>query len=113
MAKSIPLAELLASAREDPEYRAVVERHAVADAVSLWLVKYRARHGLTQRSLAARVGMQQSAIARLEQGDIEPKMSTLLRLARSLGEPLELEIVRDDPATAETVVVGSPTTRPA
>jgi len=74
----------------NPEYRAEFERTAVASAVSVWLVGYRARHSLTQRQLATRLGMAQAAVARLERGDIEPKLSTLRRLSRELGVPLSV-----------------------
>lgn len=98
MSKSRPLDEVLADAMRDPDFRAECERTAVADAVSVWLVAYRAEHGLSQRALAARVGMKQTAVARLEQGDVEPKLSTLLRLARALGTPLNVHLAADTSA---------------
>lgn len=101
MKQSRPLADVLADAMRDPDFRAECERTAVADAVSVWLVGYRAEHGLSQRELAARVGMAQTAIARLEQGDVEPKLSTLLRLARALGTPLNVHLA---PNTADAAV---------
>jgi ribosome-binding protein aMBF1 (putative translation factor) len=106
MGKSVPAEQVFAELAKDPATRAEFERHAVADAVSVWLVGYRAAHGLSQRQLAARVGMKQSAVARLESGDIEPKMSTLLRLSRALGKPLELQVQHWDPPTVETVIIG-------
>lgn len=45
--------------------------------------------------------MAQTAIARLEQGDVEPKLSTLLRLARALGTPLNVHLA---PNTADAAV---------
>lgn len=107
MGKSIPADEVFAQLAQDPATRAEFERNAVADAVSVWLVGYRARNDLSQRELARLVGLHQAAIARLERGDIEPKMTTLLRLSRALGEPLELEINRGDPAAIERVVIGA------
>lgn len=95
MTKSRPLDDVLSDAMRDPRFQAECERHAVADAVSVWLVGYRAEHGLSQRALAARAGMSQTAIARLERGDIEPKLSTLLRLARTLDTPLCVHLAGD------------------
>lgn len=92
MSKARPLDEVLADAMQDPEFRAECERNAVADAVSVWLVAYRAEHGLSQRALAALVGMKQTAIARLERGDVEPRLSTLVRLAEALGTPLQVTL---------------------
>lgn len=90
MPKSIPIEDVLAKLDADPEYRALRERNAVASAVSVWLVRYRADHDLSQRALAALVGMSQPQIARLEMGDREPKVSTLLRLSKALGLPIDL-----------------------
>jgi DNA-binding XRE family transcriptional regulator len=106
----IPLAEVIEELLQDPEVRAEWERNAVARAVSLWLVRYRAEQGLSQRALAARVGMAQSAIGRMEAGDTEPKMTTLLRLSRALGVLLELQVDRTgDAAEAETIRIdGTP-----
>lgn len=92
MDSGIPLDQVLRRQLEDPAFREVWERHAVASAVSVWLVAYRAQHGLSQRALAERVGMKQPAIARLESGDVEPKLSTLLRLVQALETPLDLRL---------------------
>ena len=84
--------EALAEDLEDPEFRAEWERTAVARAVANEIVKYRGEHGLTQTQLARQLGMQQSAIARLELGEHEPSISTLTRLSRALGITFHLEI---------------------
>jgi len=54
------------------------------------LRKARARTGLTQRSLAARAGVPQSTVGRIETGVIEPRIDTLLRLLHASGHDLEL-----------------------
>ncbi|MBI5835043.1 MAG: helix-turn-helix transcriptional regulator [Armatimonadetes bacterium] len=89
--RAYSLDEIIAEQMQRPEVRAEYERTAVASAVSIWLVGYRARHELTQRGLAKKLGMSQAAIARLERGDIEPKLSTLMRLSSELG--IELHVV--------------------
>lgn len=48
----------------------------------------RRRAGLTQRQLAATVGVPQSTIARIESGAMDPCTSTLDRLLRACGEEL-------------------------
>jgi transcriptional regulator with XRE-family HTH domain len=50
----------------------------------------RTRAGLTQRSLAARAGVPQSTVGRIETGAIEPRIDTLLRLLHASGHDLEL-----------------------
>ena len=76
----------------DPEYRAEHERTALARAVALEVTKYRADHGLSQRALAVRLGMQQPAIARLESGDVTPSLATLVRLSKTLGVEFHVDI---------------------
>lgn len=49
----------------------------------------RRRAGLTQRALAARTGVAQPTIARIEGALDDPRMSTLSRLLRACGETLE------------------------
>lgn len=50
----------------------------------------RKRHGLSQQRLARRIGTRQSAISRLERGDISPTVETLELLLNAMGEQLEL-----------------------
>jgi transcriptional regulator with XRE-family HTH domain len=50
----------------------------------------RKRKGLSQAELAFRAGTRQSAISRLERGDISPSVETLESLLRVMGERLEL-----------------------
>jgi transcriptional regulator with XRE-family HTH domain len=50
----------------------------------------RARHGLSQARLARRVGTRQSAISRLERGDVSPSVETLELLLNAMGESLQL-----------------------
>ncbi len=92
MAKAVPFESVLADHLGDPQFRREWERTSAARALAVWLVRYRAEHGLSQRALAARVGMKQPVIARLESGETEPKLSTLLRLAEALQTPIDLEV---------------------
>ena len=45
---------------------------------------------MSQRSLAARAGVPQSTIGRIETGAIEPRIDTLLRLLHASGHDIEL-----------------------
>jgi transcriptional regulator with XRE-family HTH domain len=46
---------------------------------------------MTQEELAARSGVHQVTISRIELGQVEPRFSTIRRLAKALGvEPREL-----------------------
>ena len=52
------------------------------------LVEQRQRLGLSQTEVAARMGTSQSAVARLERGDADVRLSTLHRYAEALGQQL-------------------------
>ena len=76
----------------DPEFRQAWERTALARAVALRLVEYQAENGLSQSALARKLQMQQPAIARLEAGDHNPSMETLMRLSQGLGIDFHIDI---------------------
>ncbi|WP_456474137.1 CBS domain-containing protein [Candidatus Pyrohabitans sp.] len=50
------------------------------------LKRFRKRLGLTQTQLAERAGVSQSLIARIEAGDIDPRLSTLRKIVNALKE---------------------------
>jgi transcriptional regulator with XRE-family HTH domain len=79
-------------ARTDKEVRRELDRTALANAVAIEVIRYRADHGLSQTQLARKLEMHQSAIARLEAGDHEPSLSTLARLARELDIAFDIRI---------------------
>lgn len=83
--------EVLEEHLQDPEFRELWEKTALARAISLKLVGYRAEHDLSQRDLAKILGMKQPQVARLEYGDVTPSLETLARLS----ERLSLEILLD------------------
>ena len=49
------------------------------------LRELRAERGVSQDQLASRTGIHPTAIGRLERGDREPRLGTILRLLRGLG----------------------------
>jgi len=49
----------------------------------------REKLGLSQTLVAARMRTSQSAVARLEAGDVDPRVSTVERYARAVGQKLE------------------------
>ncbi len=61
------------------------------------LVSERVRLGLTQTEVAARMGTSQSAVARLEAGDADIRLSTLERYATALGMELRFDLKRGKP----------------
>ena len=53
------------------------------------LVRARQRLGLSQTDVAARMGTSQSAVARLEAGDADVRLSTIERYAAAVGRELD------------------------
>lgn len=49
--------------------------------------------GLTQAQLAARIGVSQQQVAKLERPGANPSVATLRKIAKALGARLELELV--------------------
>lgn len=62
-------------------------------AVAVTLRWARQEAGLTQAELAARIGVSQQQIAKLERPGANPSIATLEKLAKALGVRLELELV--------------------
>ena len=97
--------------RGDPAFRTYWERTALARAVAIRLVQYRVEQHLTQTELARWLEMRQPVIARLEAGEHNPSMETLLRLSNVLGmeflihvAPTNREERWPDPATDAATV---------
>jgi DNA-binding XRE family transcriptional regulator len=87
----------------DPDYRREWERTALARAVAVKVIAYRAEHGLSQTALAKRLGMSQPAVARLESGEHNPTFPMLLRISNALGIELAIDIT---PSGHEPQLIG-------
>ena len=70
-----------------PGFRELAERRrdVVAD-----LVAQRQRLGLSQSEVASRMGTSQPAVARLEAGGVDVRLSTLERYAAAVGRQLHV-----------------------
>ena len=56
------------------------------------LVRARQESALSQTEIAARMGTSQSAVARLESGELDARLSTLERYAAALGHTVDWQI---------------------
>ena len=78
----------------DPDLASAVELELFNANVATEIYQARIQAGLSQKQLAARTGMHQSAIARLEDADYDGhSLKTLERLAHALGKRLEIRFV--------------------
>jgi predicted transcriptional regulator len=56
------------------------------------LVRARRESALSQTEIAARMGTSQSAVARLESGDLDARLSTVERYAAALGRTVDWQV---------------------
>jgi predicted transcriptional regulator len=56
------------------------------------LVRARRERGLSQTEIAARMGTSQSAVARLERGELDARLSTLQRYADAVGHDVNWQV---------------------
>ena len=80
--------ELLSNPAVKKEYARLAPRYAVISD----LIAARIRKGMTQRQVAEQIGTKQSAIARLEAGNVNPSLDFLEKIAEVLGSKLTVHI---------------------
>lgn len=85
----------LEGARKGEHMRAEVGQREVRE-VGRRMETARRQMGLTQRELARRMQVEHSTVLQMERGEGNPRLKTLLRLARVLGMPLG-ELLRPTP----------------
>lgn len=68
------------------EYEALEPEFAIIQAI----IDARQETGLTQRELSERTGIAQSDISKLENGNANPSIRTLKRLAEAMGKQLKI-----------------------
>ncbi len=71
------------------EYDALKPEFAIIQA----MIDARKETGLTQKELAERTGIAQADISKLENGNGNPSLRTLKRLAEGMGMQLKLEFI--------------------
>ena len=87
--------EIRAGFLADPEVQQAYSDLEPRFAVVRQLIELREKHGWSQRDLAERAGMKQPQLARLETGQVEPKLDTLQRLAKAMGSRLTIRFEDD------------------
>ena len=71
------------------EYEALEPEFAIIQAI----IDARQETGLTQRELSERTGIAQSDISKLENGNANPSIRTLKRLAEAMGKQLKISFI--------------------
>lgn len=78
---------------DSPARRRGYERAERTIRLALEIHELREKRGLSQRELAERLGTTQSAVARLEAGNVSPSLPTLDKVAEALGVELVVSFV--------------------
>ncbi len=81
--------------RHEPMLPGFKEMAARRQALAEGLVAQRQSLGLSQTEVAARMGTSQSAVARLESGVVDVRLSTLERYAAAIGHHLDWKLKED------------------
>jgi DNA-binding XRE family transcriptional regulator len=74
----------------NPDFPDLVEAALRTRQLVRALTERRRAMGISQTMVAARMGTSQSALARLEAGGSDPRLSTLERYARALGDEVDV-----------------------
>ena len=83
--------EFLNEQLKDPELRAEWDALVPEFAIIQAIIDARKISGLTQKQLSERTGIAQADISRLENGNANPSLSTLKRLASAMNMTLKIE----------------------
>lgn len=82
--------ELLA--KESPEMQARVAERVEEASIQIALGALREELNISQTELATLMGIKQPSVARIEQADNDPRLSTLKRYVQALGGELSLDV---------------------
>ena len=95
-------------ARANPAFPAMVDAAIKRRRMVKQLAEYRTRLGLSQTAIAAQMGTSQSAIARIESGRADTKVSTLERYAATLGRTIQWRLAPQPRSKSSARVRGLP-----
>ena len=86
----------------DPSFQAEWQRLAPAREFAATLLRYRADHKLSQRALAEKLGVSQPRVVKLESGEHNPEVDTIINAVRQLGIEFVLDVA---PASRKPALV--------
>ena len=85
---------------ENKEFRKEYEALEPEYIIKRAMIEARREEGLTQKELSERSGITQADISRLENGNANPSIRTLQRLANAMGKTLKIEFVDPNEAVS-------------
>ena len=96
--------EFLEEQLQDPEFKKEWDALEPEFAIVQAIIDARKISGLTQKQLSERTGIAQADISRLENGNANPSLSTLKRLASAMDMTLKIEFTSPINGSKEIVV---------
>lgn len=91
---SLTHGELVAETlNNDPDFRAEWERLAPARKLAVELIRYRSDNDLSQTALAAKLGVSQPRVAKLESGEHNPDFDTIAHIVQVTGVEFLVDFV--------------------
>ena len=87
------LDDFLKEELQDPEFRKAYEALQPEYEIKRAMIQARMNSGMTQKQLAEKTGIAQADISKLENGNANPSLRTLQRLASGMGMQVKLEFV--------------------
>ena len=88
---------------QNEEFRKEWESLEPEYAIMKALIEARTSKGLTQKELSIRSGIAQGDISKIENGNANPSIKTLKRLATAMGKNLKIEFTDPDPDKVRSV----------
>lgn len=79
---------------QDPAFKAEWDAQEAEREIMRKIVEARMEEDLSQRELASKCGMKPANLCRLENGNGNPSVATLAKIAQGLGRKLEISFVR-------------------
>lgn len=85
--------EYLKKQLEDKEFKKEWEEFQPELLLMKQIIDERIKQNLTQKELAEKMGTKQANISKIENGNANPSLDFLKRLAEALGKKLEIKLV--------------------
>jgi len=78
---------------QDPEFKREWDASQLEFDITELLISARQEQHITQKELAAKTGIRQSNLSRIERGLCKPDLTTLQKIAIGLGKRLQIQFV--------------------
>lgn len=83
------LAEQLQDPKVKKEYDTLEAKYVLIESI----IRARKERNLTQKELSALTGITQADLSKIENGNANPSLNTLMKLANGLGKKLQVSLV--------------------